>query len=278
VTRYLRRTAICMTAAAALLPFASPAHAALAGPTVSVGSGGLSVRSGAASTTAKVGSVGNGVRINVICQQVGQRVVGRVRTTDRWDKLGAGQYVSDAYVRRPAAIPLCPPAPVVGPVKAPPLPPMYGGTPVGKWVVPVSGPAGSGYRTAARPEHDGVDISMARETPIRAAAAGIVVTVTCNTSGLTCDVDGSPDLRGCGWYVQIRHAADVVTRYCHLIRIPPVVVGQTVSVGQVIGNMGTSGRSSGPHLHFEVHAGSPATRQNAVDPLDFMRRAGAPIR
>jgi murein DD-endopeptidase MepM/ murein hydrolase activator NlpD len=130
----------------------------------------------------------------------------------------------------------------------------------------------------SRPEHDGIDMMAARFTPIKATADGTVVTVVCNTSGPSCDIDGGPDVRGCGWYVEIRHAGNLVTRYCHMVRRPEVTVGQQVAANQVIGFVGTSGHSSGTHLHFEVHFGvPPATRLNAIDPADFMRRAGAPI-
>ena len=50
---------------------------------------------------------------------------------------------------------------------------------------------------------------------------------------------------------------------------PMVDVGQTVAVGQVIGLIGSSGHSSGPHLHLESHLGSPGTNDNAVDPVPF---------
>jgi murein DD-endopeptidase MepM/ murein hydrolase activator NlpD len=52
---------------------------------------------------------------------------------------------------------------------------------------------------------------------------------------------------------------------------PLVDVGQSVAVGQVIGMVGSSGHSSGPHLHLESHLGSPATSANAVNPVDFFR-------
>lgn len=89
-----------------------------------------------------------------------------------------------------------------------------------------------------------------------------------------CDRDGSPDIRGCGWYVDIEHGGGVVTRYCHMLTEPLVQVGQTVVVGQVIGLVGSSGNSSGPHLHFEVRLGSSLA---AVDPVDFMRQHGAAL-
>jgi murein DD-endopeptidase MepM/ murein hydrolase activator NlpD len=134
------------------------------------------------------------------------------------------------------------------------------------------------FRPAHNPTHDGVDTMLPRNTPIASASAGRVLTVECNTSGPSCDLDGGPSVRGCGWYIEIAHPGQVTTRYCHLVRRPPVALGQEVKAGQTIGYVGTSGNSSGPHLHFEVHVGpGPATRANAVDPLAFMRRMNAPL-
>jgi murein DD-endopeptidase MepM/ murein hydrolase activator NlpD len=133
----------------------------------------------------------------------------------------------------------------------------------------------SGFRSAARPAHDGIDLSARRETPILAAAAGTVTRVVCNVSAGTCDVDGTPALRGCGWYVEVQHLNRIVTRYCHMVRRPVVEVGQAVAKGQLLGNVGTSGSSSGPHLHFEVHVNAaPAVHDNAVDPIAFLRSRG----
>jgi len=150
------------------------------------------------------------------------------------------------------------------------------------WTRPAPGPVVSGFRTPERPNHQGVDIGAPRATLIRAAAAGVVVTVVCNASTadgapVSCDTDGSADILGCGWYLEILHPGDVVSRYCHQLRRPIVHVGQSVVAGQPIGWVGTSGNSSGPHLHFEVHVGYPATNENATDPESFMRERGAAL-
>ncbi|HKR49797.1 MAG TPA: M23 family metallopeptidase, partial [Pseudonocardiaceae bacterium] len=146
---------------------------------------------------------------------------------------------------------------------------------VGAWALPVGAGLVSGFRTVARPTHDGVDLGAARNTPIRAAATGRVIRVVCNVSAGSCDVDGNRSLKGCGWYAEILHATNVVTRYCHMVRRPAVTVGQAVAKGQVIGFVGTSGSSSGPHLHFEVHTNAPpATHDNAVNPIWFLRARG----
>lgn len=154
------------------------------------------------------------------------------------------------------------------------------------WTRPVVGSVGSGFRTSDRPGHDGVDIMAPRGRVIRAASGGVVVRVRCNIGGssweptggpMPCDVDGSPTTGGCGWYAEIRHAGDIVSRYCHMVRQPIVRVGQPVMAGQPIGNVGTSGNSSGPHLHFEIHEGYPAAENNAINPVPFMQSKGAPL-
>ena len=86
-----------------------------------------------------------------------------------------------------------------------------------------------------------------------------------------------PSQPGCGWYVDILHAAGVVTRYCHQLRRPMVHEGQKVAAGQIIGLVGTSGHSSGPHLHFEVHEHGDRSSAGAIDPVPFMKDHGAPL-
>lgn len=142
------------------------------------------------------------------------------------------------------------------------------------WTMPVDGPVVSGYRTVDRPGHDGIDIAAPKGTTIHAAAAGVVTRIRCNASlngvAYSCDRDGSPALKGCGWYLEVRHPGPITTRYCHLLNRPPVALGQQVTAGQPIGVVGTSGHSTGPHLHWEVHHGHPATEANAVDPLAYL--------
>jgi len=149
------------------------------------------------------------------------------------------------------------------------------------WTLPAQGPVVSGYRTASRPGHNGVDIAVAKHTPIRSTAAGVVLVATCNahvgSRGYSCDRDGGIWVQGCGWYVDILHAGSIITRYCHLSERPFVAVGQYVAPGEVIGLSGSSGHSSGPHLHFEVHLNADGSRLGAVDPVPFMNQVGAPL-
>ena len=250
-----------LTGSVLALAGAGPARAAeVAGAgTAATGGTTLNMRRTPSAAGGWAGSVADGGTVWIMCRVAGDPIAGTVRTTSVWDQLANGTYVSDAYVRRTAfPIPVCAVA--------------------GDWQLPVSAALVSGFQTARRPSHEGVDLGAVRNTPIRAAAAGTVIRVVCNVSVGTCDSDGSSALRGCGWYAEIQHAGGIVTRYCHMVRQPGVVVGEVVAKGQFLGHVGTSGSSSGPHLHFEVHSGAPATNANAIDPIAFMRARGLLIR
>jgi murein DD-endopeptidase MepM/ murein hydrolase activator NlpD len=262
----LAATGLISGVLAAVAP--SPADAASTIGTVHTSGTNLNVRSGASMATAKVGTLAQGTRVTVVCQTPGQQIKGNVRTTTLWDRLLNGTYVSDAFIRRgTVALPRC-----AGPLQAP------AGRPSAAWVMPVPATVGSAFRSKDRPTHDGVDLSLAKGTPIRAVSAGTVVLVQCNASTGNCDVDGGLGVMGCGWYVEIQHA-QVISRYCHLMRQPSVVVGQQVKASHVIGYVGSSGNSSGPHLHFEIHVNTAgrADRTNAVDPVTYMRSKGVPM-
>jgi len=91
--------------------------------------------------------------------------------------------------------------------------------------------------------HEGLDFAAPRGTPIRAASGGVVTE--------------AGRVSGYGKIVEINHGNGLVTRYAHASRLD-VKVGDIVEKGQVIANVGTTGRSTGPHLHFEVRmAGHP---------------------
>ncbi|HET9052160.1 MAG TPA: M23 family metallopeptidase [Candidatus Dormibacteraeota bacterium] len=104
--------------------------------------------------------------------------------------------------------------------------------------------------------HTGVDIAVPIGTQIHAAAAGTVVLATTNVAG------GVPV--GFGTYVLIAHGGGVYTLYGHLSALS-VRAGQRVAAGQVVGLSGTTGNSTGPHLHFEVRYGT-----RPVDPLPLL--------
>jgi murein DD-endopeptidase MepM/ murein hydrolase activator NlpD len=143
------------------------------------------------------------------------------------------------------------------------------------WTAPVGAEIVSGFRTPDRPSHQGVDLGASRNTQIHAAASGVVIRAMCDYGA--CDHDGSPDTPGCGWFVEILHADQVITRYCHMNQRPSVSVGERVTAGQVIGVVGSTGHSSGPHLHFEVHLDGDRSSRGAVNPEIFMASKGAPL-
>jgi murein DD-endopeptidase MepM/ murein hydrolase activator NlpD len=106
--------------------------------------------------------------------------------------------------------------------------------------------------------HNGLDIAISAGTPIHAADSGKVMWAGWRTDGL-------------GYCVIIDHLDGYSTVYGHMIRQPSVYVGQYVSRGQVIGYVGSTGHSTGPHVHFMVKAGS-ATSHNYRNPLGFLGR------
>ncbi len=101
--------------------------------------------------------------------------------------------------------------------------------------------------------HSGIDFKGAHGSPIFAAAQG--------------EVSFAGWQSGYGRTVEITHASGLMTRYAHLSRID-VNVGQSVDAGVTLGGLGSSGRSTGPHLHFEVRInGRP------VNPRPFLETA-----
>jgi murein DD-endopeptidase MepM/ murein hydrolase activator NlpD len=99
--------------------------------------------------------------------------------------------------------------------------------------------------------HEGVDLAAPAGTPIYAASAGIVV--------------GAGPNGGYGNWIRIDHSRNLATVYGHLSEFAPGI-GDGVQVGQgeLIGFVGNTGRSTGPHLHFEI-----LSNGKAVDPLGF---------
>ncbi len=99
--------------------------------------------------------------------------------------------------------------------------------------------------------HNGIDISTYRSgDPIVASADGKII-----------DASYTSDL---GNSVTIQHSHGFITRYGHL-RTMRVKKGQQVAQGQIIGTLGNTGKSTGPHLHYEVHLGT-----SVIDPLRFL--------
>ena len=98
--------------------------------------------------------------------------------------------------------------------------------------------------------HEGQDIDAAYGTPVQVAATGRVIIAARQ--------------RGYGNVVYVDHGAGLSTRYGHLSEID-VSVGQTVTRGQTIGLVGSTGRSTGPHLHYEVRINN-----QPVDPRPYL--------
>lgn len=119
----------------------------------------------------------------------------------------------------------------------------------GSFVWPASGRITQSYKFY----HKAIDIASKGGGPILAADAGRVI------------VAGWPDNGGYGNRVMIDHGNGFVTLYAHL-SVVRVVAGQTVNRGDVLGDMGTTGRSTGVHLHFEIKAGGVNQ-----DPLSYLR-------
>ena len=119
-----------------------------------------------------------------------------------------------------------------------------------KFLWPVIGTINSGFGPRGSSFHDGIDIAAAEGTPIRAIEGG--------------DVIYSDQLRGYGNIVIIRHSDGLVSVYAHN-ETNLVKQGQAVSRGEIIARVGSTGRVTGPHLHFEIR------RNNAAqDPLRLL--------
>lgn len=129
-------------------------------------------------------------------------------------------------------------------------------TAAGDRVWPADGPVSSGFGRRVHPMtgtvrmHAGLDLAVPAGTPVRAAAAGQVI--------------HNGALGGYGLTVDIAHGNGTVTRYAHQSRVL-VAAGQSVAAGQVIGLAGSTGASTGPHVHFEVR-----TPAGAIDPRTWL--------
>lgn len=99
--------------------------------------------------------------------------------------------------------------------------------------------------------HKGIDLAGPVGTPVRASADGVVSRADWFSSY--------------GLYISVEHGGEIQTRYGHLSRLN-VASGQTVKKGDVIGYVGSTGRSTGPHLHYEVRIAG-----TAVNPTPYMQ-------
>jgi murein DD-endopeptidase MepM/ murein hydrolase activator NlpD len=108
-----------------------------------------------------------------------------------------------------------------------------------------------------RRQHQGIDLAAPTGTPVYATADGII---------------GRADwYSSYGLYISINHGASMETRYAHLSRLA-VAAGDTVKKGDLIGYVGSTGRSTGPHLHYEVRV-----EGLAVNPIPYMVESEAQL-
>jgi hypothetical protein len=157
----------------------------------------------------------------------GAHVERALKKFQRWSHLPADGVAGPATFRAlRTPLPLCPIA-LAWPLRAPV------GSPFG--------PRGTGF-------HPGIDLTTWTGAPVGAAAAGRVIFAAYAPGGY-------------GNLVEVAHGGGVVSMYAHLSAIT-VRVGRTVTTGERIGRVGSSGEATGPHLHFEVRV-----RGAAVEPL-----------
>jgi murein DD-endopeptidase MepM/ murein hydrolase activator NlpD len=130
--------------------------------------------------------------------------------------------------------------------------------------MPLEGAAltsGFGMRThpvlGGRRQHHGIDLAAPTGTPVYATADGVI---------------GRADwYSSYGLYISINHGGSMETRYAHLSRLA-VAAGDNVKKGDLIGYVGSTGRSTGPHLHYEVRV-----EGIAVNPIPYMVESEAQL-
>lgn len=120
----------------------------------------------------------------------------------------------------------------------------------------------SGFGPRGGRQHKGIDLAAPEGTPVVAAMGGEVIT-------------NGWDAGGYGHWLAIRHPNGDETRYGHFSEKSPLKVGDQVSQGTPIGKVGNTGRSTGPHLHFEIRKATQKpggkTEMVAVDPKSHIK-------
>jgi murein DD-endopeptidase MepM/ murein hydrolase activator NlpD len=124
------------------------------------------------------------------------------------------------------------------------------GLPVNGYVTDGFGMRRNPFNGEGREVHEGLDIAVDFGTPVTATADGLVIY--------------SAPHAGYGNLVIVYHSNGITSRYGHLSRIS-VEAGQRVKRGDQIGNVGSTGRSTGPHVHYEIRE-----NDQAVDPLRYV--------
>jgi len=162
-------------------------------------------------------------------------------------QIRVGQIVFIPGATRQLPVETITPTDSVASLRAPPISQDPGGE---QLLWPVTGEINSGFGPRGASFHDGIDIAAAEGTPIHAVERGEVVY--------------SDQLRGYGNMVIIRHAGAIASVYAHN-QINLVREGQQVAKGEIIAKVGSTGRVTGPHLHFEIRKNN-----SAQDPLRYL--------
>ena len=138
----------------------------------------------------------------------------------------------------------------------------------GDWMIPTSGPCLSPYGPRWGSLHAGIDLSSPAGTDIVAPADMTITFAGFNSGGYGNMVTG-----------KATDGSEYSFRFGHMQSTPPVHTGDQVSKGTVIGNVGSTGDSTGPHLHFEVFppGGNPATYSGAIDPVPVLAEQGVQV-
>ena len=112
--------------------------------------------------------------------------------------------------------------------------------------------------------HKGVDFAAPRGTPIYAAGDGVIDKIGRNG--------------GYGNYIRIRHVNSLKTAYAHMHKFAKgMSKGKRVKQGDVIGYVGTTGRSTGPHLHYEVLKAGKQVNPKSIKTSNRQKLAGAEL-
>jgi murein DD-endopeptidase MepM/ murein hydrolase activator NlpD len=178
------------------------------------------------------------------------------QTPPDWDKLKVTPSETQLFLDASAATSVKPDSPT-GPTSNPTAPNATGfRNPLGDANYRVGDGLGAGRN------HGGVDLAADAGTPVYATKGGTVII--------------SGDVNGYGQVVYIDHGDGTQTRYGHLQEGSRTFrAGQTVTAGQQIGKVGSTGRSTGAHLHYEVRTGTSSSASNdATVPVDAKKYLG----
>jgi murein DD-endopeptidase MepM/ murein hydrolase activator NlpD len=187
---------------------------------------------------------------------VAQRISINQTSAPRYNSVGN----TSTSTVNPAGIQLMVPAPRTNVIPAPVQTRVATGSSYGSeqiaanFVWPTRGTLSSNYGRRWGRMHQGIDIAGPIGTPVVAAADGVVVASSYQGGGY-------------GNVIDVQHSDGSMTRYGHNNRLI-ASAGQAVKQGQHIADMGNTGRSTGPHLHFEIHPGGGS----AVNPLAYLPR------